>query len=61
MKKLLKSLRWAVSTVVCGDCGRSWVAVRPIRTPVEVLQCPSCGQQGHTREKDHDNEEDLGV
>lgn len=43
--------KWAVSPVVCNNCGNEWVAVRPAKTKDEKLVCPRCDNIGaHLRE-----------
>ena len=39
-----------VSQVICLRCFRRWIAVRPVETRLDELECPDCGQQGFTIE-----------
>lgn len=35
-----------VSQVVCLNCHRRWIAIRPVETKLADLECPDCGYQG---------------
>jgi hypothetical protein len=37
------------SNVICSKCKKEWVAVRPVDTSVNILECSICGQ-GHVVE-----------
>lgn len=37
--------RWAVGIVICSNCNKKWVAVRPTKTKDEQLQCPNCSMK----------------
>lgn len=39
-----------VSEVVCLNCKKRWIAVRPEKTLLKELECPSCGLQGYAIE-----------
>ena len=39
-----------VSFVKCGVCGNEWLAMRPVITAVNMLECPECGARGNTVE-----------
>ena len=39
-----------VSEVICIKCGYRWISVRPSKTRLKDLQCPSCKYQGYTIE-----------
>lgn len=49
MKKLApvisidKNMQYKVSIVVCLQCFRRWVAVRPTQTKLNTLECQQCG------------------
>ena len=34
--------------VMCGRCLHRWTAAKIKGTPVNMCQCPKCGQQGRT-------------
>ena len=38
-------LKWAVGIVICSNCNKKWVAVRPTKTKGRKLECPNCGRQ----------------
>lgn len=40
---LLENEPHVVSEVVCLKCLRRWIAVRPEKTLLKNLECPSCG------------------
>ena len=39
-----------VSKVVCLNCLKMWVSVRPISTKLSDLRCPQCGLMGYAIE-----------
>lgn len=39
-----------VSEVICVKCGYRWISVRPQKTRLKDLQCPSCKYQGYAIE-----------
>jgi hypothetical protein len=39
-----------VSEVICINCKRRWIAVRPMATLLKDLECPQCGKQGYVIE-----------
>ena len=34
---------YRVSEVICINCCKRWIAVRPIETLLKELECPNCG------------------
>jgi hypothetical protein len=47
-----------VSMVVCLNCGKRWVAVRPLGTKLTDLECPQCRTQGAAIETGEELEDD---
>ena len=47
-----------VSMVVCLNCGKRWVAVRPLGTKLTDLDCPQCRTQGAAIETGEELEDD---
>ena len=47
-----------VSMVVCLNCGKRWVAVRPLGTKLTDLECPQCHTQGAATETGEELEDD---
>ena len=47
-----------VSMVVCLNCGKRWVAVRPQGTKLTDLECPQCHTQGAATETGEELEDD---
>ena len=39
-----------VSEVVCIQCLKRWIAVRPVKTKLVDLECPCCHKQGYAIE-----------
>ena len=39
-----------VTEVVCLQCLKRWIAVRPVRTRLVNLECPDCHKQGYVIE-----------
>jgi hypothetical protein len=39
-----------VSEVICIDCGKRWIAVRPTTCLLKALECPECKNQGYVIE-----------
>ena len=39
-----------VSEVICVNCCKRWIAVRPTRTLLKDLECPKCHEQGNVIE-----------
>ena len=39
-----------VSEVICIRCGYRWISVRPLKTKLKNLECPSCNYQGYAIE-----------
>ena len=39
-----------VSEVICINCKKRWIAVRPEEAPLKKLQCPGCGEVGYVIE-----------
>ena len=39
-----------VSEVICIRCGYRWISVRPLKTKLKSIECPSCNYQGYTIE-----------
>ena len=39
-----------VSEVICVNCKYRWLSVRPIDTPLKILECPKCENQGYVIE-----------
>ena len=48
-----------VSMVVCLNCGKRWVAVRPLGTKLTDLECPQCHIQGAATETGEELEDDA--
>lgn len=49
-----------VSMVVCLNCGKRWVAVRPLGTQLTDLECPQCHTQGAATETGEELDEVSG-
>lgn len=47
-----------VSMVVCLNCGKRWIAVRPLGTKLTDLECPQCHTQGAATETGEELEDD---
>lgn len=47
-----------VSMVTCLNCGKRWIAVRPLGTKLDDLECPQCRQQGAVIETGEELEDD---
>lgn len=47
-----------VSIVICLNCGKRWVAVRPLETKLTDLECPQCHTQGAAIETGEELEDD---
>lgn len=39
-----------VSEVICINCKYRWISVRPEKTPLILIQCPQCEEQGYVIE-----------
>lgn len=49
-----------VSEVICVNCCKQWIAVRPSNTKLKCLQCPDCKKQGYVIETGEElNEEEY--
>lgn len=49
-----------VSEVICANCLKRWIAVRPSSTKLKCLQCPNCKKQGYVIETGEElNEEEY--
>lgn len=49
-----------ISEVICTNCLRRWIAVRPEATTLKELQCPGCRKPGYVIETGEEIADEAG-
>ena len=59
VKYIEENMPHKVSEVICINCKRRWIDVRPECTRLKQLECPGCGETGYVIETGEEIDNDA--